>query len=239
MDRRHAARELGGSIGDVAGRFMLDPATYAHGGELGFSGFDFYMCGRGGVLGPVPGDVVAAAFTFLGPDAVRAGWDAGSAVMAPGEAADAFMATGHRWGREHLHPDLPADRFAELALRVVDGADPSACCLFAAWRCAPRPDDDRALALHAAHLLRELRGGAHAAAVRAAGLTPHQAVVVRGGPTTAQFLGWPTPHPDTQGLRGRWEAAEAATDTIVCQALAVLDDDEVVELVDLATALAG
>ena len=34
---------------------MTDPATYAYGAELGFEGMDFYVAGRGGALGDVPG----------------------------------------------------------------------------------------------------------------------------------------------------------------------------------------
>jgi hypothetical protein len=73
-------------------------------------------------------------------------------------------------------------------------------------------------------------------AVRAVGLSPAQAVALRGG-AGAAFMGWPEPAPDVQGLHGRWEAAESATDDLVARSLGVLDDDEVAELVDLSARL--
>ena len=52
---------------------MTDPATYAYGAELGFEGMDFYVAGRGGALGDVPADVVAAAFVFFAPTSCGGG----------------------------------------------------------------------------------------------------------------------------------------------------------------------
>ena len=54
---------------------MTDPACYAHGAELGFEGMDFYVAGRGGVLGDTPADVVVAAFVYFHPDTIRAAWE--------------------------------------------------------------------------------------------------------------------------------------------------------------------
>lgn len=232
MERRAAARQISGPVLDVGGRFMLDGATYARGAELGFAGLDFYVVGRGGVLGDVPGEVVAASFVFWEPTTIVANWDAGRAVMPPARAAAEFLSLGHRWGRDHLSDGLPAGRLAELGRRVTDAADAAACCLFAAWRLVPWPDDDRAAALHAVHLLRELRGGLHGLATRAAGLTPLQAVAVRPG-AGLPFMGWPSELPESRDLHARWEAAESATDDLVAEALGVLGDDDLDELVDL------
>src|SRR4051794_32804333 len=52
------ATALAVPIGDLGGRFMLSGRTYGTGAGLGFSGLDFYFCGRAGVLGPVDADVV-------------------------------------------------------------------------------------------------------------------------------------------------------------------------------------
>jgi hypothetical protein len=226
------AAAIDGTVNDLGGRFMLDGATYARGARLGFAGMDFYMCGRGGVLGPTAGAVVAAAMAFLGPDAVAANWDAGLGVMAPDEAAEHFIACAYDWAREHL--GAVASSAAELvvapARTVVEAADGTACALFVAWRTRPwpDPDDDAATLIHALHLLRELRGGAHAAAVRASGLTAHEAVVARGGAGTAAFLGWPEPHPDPDAgdLRARHGRACALTDEAMGRCLTVLDHDE-------------
>ena len=58
------------AIHDLPSKFMLDGATYVRGAELGFEGMDFYAAGRGGVLGDVTADVVAAAFVFFEPGLV-------------------------------------------------------------------------------------------------------------------------------------------------------------------------
>ncbi len=84
--------------------------------------------------------------------------------------------------------------------------------------------------------MRELRGGAHVAAVHAAGLDPHLAVMVVNGAAGAEFFGWPEPHPDPEPARATWHQVEAATNDSVAARLAVLDDAEQLELIALALA---
>ena len=60
-----AAEATAGAVGALSSHFMLDGATYAKGGEMGFDGMDFYVAGRGGALGEVDGDVVSAALVFF------------------------------------------------------------------------------------------------------------------------------------------------------------------------------
>jgi len=236
------ARALCDPIGDVGGRFMLDGATYAAGAELGFAGMDFYFCGRGGVLGPVDTEVVVSEFGFFAPEVVEANWTAGRDVLPLEEAASHFIAQGHEWGRQHLPEGLDTERLVELAHRVITASDVATSdgrlMLFQRWREQPWPEDTRAGALHAIHLLRELRGGAHVAAVHEAGIDPHAAVMVRGGAGTAEFFGWGEPHPDAEAVRAEWEAAESATDEQVATALEGLDGAARAELVALARAAA-
>ena len=74
------ATALAGPIGDLGGRFMLSGRTYGTGAGLGFSGLDFYFCGRAGVLGPVDADVVTHELGFFEPHNVRTQWESGLAV---------------------------------------------------------------------------------------------------------------------------------------------------------------
>ena len=67
MQPQDAARATAQAVGALGGAFMLDGSTYARGAELGFSGLDFYVLGRGGALGDTHADVVAAAFCFWNP----------------------------------------------------------------------------------------------------------------------------------------------------------------------------
>ncbi len=239
MSTSDTAQAVAGPFGDLGGRFMLSGRTYATGNELGFSGMDFYFAGRGGVLGPVDASVVAHEFGFFPLARLDELWSAGCAVMAPEDAATAFLECGYAWGRARLPEDLDHARLAELVRRITDtavGAPADGPALSAAWNRVPWPDDERDAALHAIHLMRELRGGAHVAAVHAAGLDPHLAVMVVNGAAGAEFFGWPEPHPDPEPARATWQQVEAATNESVAARLAVLDDAEQLELIALARA---
>jgi hypothetical protein len=234
MTATDTAQALAGPIGDIGGRFMLSGRTYTAGAGYGFSGLDFYFCGRAGVLGDVDASVVVDELGFFEPNGVRTQWEAGRAVMDPTEAAARFIECGYAWGRARLSDDLPAGRLAELTRAVTEATGDDQPALFLGWRDMPWPDEDADRALHAIHLLRELRGGHHVRAVHEVGLDPHTAVVVNGGDGNAEFFGWPEPHPDPVDFRPLWVEAEEQTTAGVAAALAVLTEDEQLELVELA-----
>ena len=235
MSALDTARQLADPFGDLGGRFMLNGRTYTRGAELGFDGIDFYFCGRAGVLGDVDAEVVVHELGFFEPANVTRAWSAGRQALPPIDAAREFIACGYEWGRARLPETLDAARLASLVRTVTDAA-PDRSALSSAWRRWPWPTDDRDAALHAIHLMRELRGGAHVCAVHDVGLDPHAAVMVRSGAAGAEFFGWSEPHPDPETAREQWQRAEHATDDAVAAALAVLDDAEQAELVELARA---
>lgn len=235
MDALEAATTTAPAVSTVGGHFMLDGATYAHGASLGFAGLDFYVCGRAGVLGDAPADVVAAALTFFAPEHVRAQWDAGRAVMPPAEAAAAFARCAAAWAEAHVPDDLDAGRLAELAGRVVADARAAGAPIFAGWRTLEVPADPRAAAVHHLNGLRELRFGLHAAAVLSTGLSPLQAMSLRA-PRMLPLFGWAEAAP-TDGLRPTWESAEERTDLAMAHAFAGLSDGERADLADLTGAL--
>lgn len=228
------------AVSVLPSHFMLDPVTYQRGAELGFAGLDFYTVGRGGALGPVHADVVAAAFVFFSPPTVAEAWERGCEVMAPADAARHFMALGHDWAEAHLSDDVDLPRLADLLAPLVAGANPAAAPLFGAWRAQPEPGPDRpqALVLHRLNLLRELRNALHGATVLAHGLTPHEAVSIRA-PHMLGIFGYDGPHlhASQPGVQSEWAAAEADTDRAMGPVYAVLDEDERVELSTLLTAL--
>ncbi|MGH3343933.1 MAG: SCO6745 family protein [Carbonactinosporaceae bacterium] len=244
-ERVHGSAEAGqtvtrlrGPIVDLGGAFMISPQARQAVKDAGLRGWQFYFRGRCGVLGEVDPAVVAAVTAFFPPDLVRGSWEAARDVLAPDEAVRRYAEACHAWGRSQLHGHAGAARLAELLERVARAADPVGAPLFAGWRAVPVPDDPPARAVHHAFLLREHRGGLHALAVLASGLTPLEATVAGpGGGAEAAAHRWPEPYPAAGAeLRDRHARAERLTDRLAAPAYAVLDEDEGPELVQLARA---
>ncbi|MFI8974792.1 hypothetical protein ACIGO9_18040 [Nocardia asteroides] len=227
---------------ELGGAFMISREVRDFGEAVGVPGFHgTYTRGRGGVLGDVDADVVSAAFGFFEPGCVRAAWE--SVPLPAADAATAYLAACHDFGRRKLARFDDADRLAHLLGRVVAAAPSAGLPLFAGWRAMPVPAEDaRAAAIQLTHVLRELRGGLHFIAVTANGLTPLQAILVAGspmsdGPTHARMLGWSEPFEEvTDEMRARWDAAEALTDELVTPCFEVLDSAERDELSALMAA---
>ena len=220
----------------LGGGWMISPEAKAAGKDGGYRGWQLYLAGRAGVLGPASADVVTAALGFLAPALVRDAWPAGLAVAPLEDTVRRYTEVCRDWGRRVLAElaDDDAARLAELLARVVHAADAAGLPLFAAWRTQPLPDDGAGRVAQLLHVLREHRGGAHLAAVRTVGLSPLEAVLAGGGQGNATFFGWAEPFPEVgPAVRDRHARAEALTDEIVAPAYAVLDDGEAAELVDL------
>ena len=240
MDPLEAAAASGDAVNGLGTHFMMDMATYAYGGELGFEGADFYVAGRGGCLGDVPADVVTAAFVFWAPDAVREAWERSAPVMPRLQVAEEFAGVAHRWAEDHIPDDVDVDlpRLADLAGRLVAGASVAGAPLFAGWRALPEPPavQVKALVLHRINALRELRGARHGAAVLSEGIDPH-AAVARRTPYMLGVFGWQEPHPDKADVREPWAEAQAATERAVAPAYEALEPAEREELAELVNAV--
>ncbi|MBG0826764.1 hypothetical protein HS041_03105 [Planomonospora sp. ID67723] len=199
-------------IHDFGDEFMADAETAAVGVEAGFQpGRGFYCRGRFGVLGEAPVAVVQAAQGFLGPALVATGWSAGRRVMPVDDAVACYSHAMERWAGAHLRTSVDVEHFNQLAQRLIDAADADALPLFAGWRARPLPADPVAAAMQRIHVLREHRGACHLTAVRACGLTAHQAMVINLGAEQAAHYGWDPPHDRTAGLVARWTRAEDLT----------------------------
>lgn len=232
MDPLEAATATAPAVSTVGSHFMLDGATYAYGASIGFSGLDFYVTGRGGVLGDVPADVVTAALTFFAPEHVRTQWELGRAVMPPLEAATAFAGCAATWAATHVPDDLDAARLADLAGRAVAGARVAGAPVFAGWRQLEVPSDPKAAAVHHLNALRELRFAIHAAAIVSSGLSPLEAMSLRS-PQMIPLFGWEGPA-DVEGLQPRWDDAEERTDAGMAHVFEALNPEERTELAGLA-----
>lgn len=229
------AERIRGGVVTLGGGFMISRYAKAVGVELGLEGgWTSYYAGRCGVLGAVDADVVTAALVFRPADAVREGWETVLAATMPAAASASYARACQEWGRAKLDGFAGAGRVAELCGLVGAEAEVAGLPLFAGWRAMPLPPDDEARAAQALHVLREHRGGLHAVAVLASGVTPLQAILAGpGGERNATFFGWTGPFEDVSTLAAARLAVEENTAQLVAPAYAVLDDAEQAELADL------
>lgn len=198
---------------DTGAGFMTAEPVTAFGQAHGYADMHaFYLAGRCGVLGDVDSDVVAAAFGFFNPDALRPLWEQALTVRPAREAAALYTEALTAHGGPKLAALAGAARLAELIERVVDAASPAGLPLFAGWRAMPRPTEPASRAVHAIHLLREWRGSAYIAAVTALALDPLDAVMLNGGDGYAEFYQWPQPWGDGHGHADLSAKAEQLTD---------------------------
>ena len=230
-------KSLTAPVGDLGGRWMLHKEVLAPCRSVGYPhGYAYYFAGRGGVLGDVDSDVIAAAFGLFEPTLVRKMWEIGVAVEGGAAAAARYGAACAQFGRTRVAGFEGATRVGELAGRVAVGADIAGLPLFAGWRNQPVPDDGEGRAFFLMHVLRELRGGAHLLAVVATGLGPRAAVFASGGADMTKLFGWPEPYDDLAGVTK--QPAEDLTDEILTRLYgAILTDDEVAELAALVLAM--
>ncbi len=227
-------------IGDLGSRYYFVPETMARGESLGLDLFQFYFLGRGGALGDVDAAVVHSAFGYFNPAVVEAMWRAGCEKVAPREAAAAHFACAAELGRARLGGVGGLPEFCAAAERVVAAAEPAGLPLFAAFRQAALAEDPEGRALQLVAVLRELRGSAHLAAVRASGLSDKEAHFLTR-PEAMSLFGWPegdVPEVDDTHRSAR-QAAESMTDRMLAPAFAVLDDAEAAALLAGVEAIAA
>lgn len=226
----------------LGGAFMTSEDIVAAARPLALSPMGLYFQGRSGALGHLTTASVTRLFGMFPARAVDAAMGGREPLVPPSTAATAFARAAGAWGARRLAdlPDADLLRLAALAEAVVDRTPTDALPLAAAWAQQPRPEGPAARAVHAAFLLRELRGALHFAALALHGLPVAQAVLADpdAGPDRLRFFGWQdaeiaeleaaTDHADR---RGRWDAAESDTDdALTARILAALGEDGAHEL---------
>ncbi len=219
--------------------WMTDPGTAARSAELGItSPFGFWVLGRAGALGDITPEGAAAVIGFMAPHLVAENWAQKGDRPARDYALE-YLEVAAVWGRRALADVEPArlERLRELANRIAAATPASVGALFAGWRALPQPEDPAGGVTIALDVLREMRGGAHLAAVHAAGLTPHRAIIsftadqIRGGTAGSERFGWPAPHPEPD--EARRARAEEITTLICAPGFGALDPSERAEFIDL------
>ncbi|HZM54184.1 MAG TPA: hypothetical protein VFC03_04080 [Acidimicrobiales bacterium] len=212
-------------IRDHGWAYFFVPETEAKGKELGLDVFQFYVLGRGGVLGNVEASVVASAFGYFNPSMIQQLWDSGRKLIEPRDAARAYFECAAELGRLRFAGLGGLEGFCAAAGAVNDAADPTGLPLYAGFRAEPLVDDAAGRAMQLLSVLREFRGSAHLLAVRAEGIDSRTAHLIKR-PNDAELFGWSaddlleiTPE-DREAL----DRAEVLTDSIVRSAYAVLGD---------------
>ncbi len=220
-------------IRDTGWAFYFAPATLARGKELGLGGLQFYVLGRGGVLGDVEPSVIASAFGYFNPATIDSLWTSGCASVSPRAAGRAYMQCCATHGRDKLARVPGLDAFVAAAEAVNDAADRSALALYAGVAAEPLADDAPARAMQLVTVLREFRGSAHLVALRAVGLDNKAAQFMKR-PGDATMFGWTDADaPEiTDQMSVLLDQAELLTDRIVGPAYAVLGDAAQIAFVD-------
>jgi hypothetical protein len=212
-------------VNDMGWTFYFTADTMAKGAELGLDARQFYVLGRGGVLGDVEGSVVAAAFGYFNPRLISGAWTAGSALVAPRVAGRTHFACSAAHGRDKLSTMPGIDAFVAAADAVKAAADPTGLSLYAGLAAEPLVDDAPGRAMQLVTALRELRGSAHLMALRAEGIDSKTAHFVKR-PADIGMFGWTEADaPEiTDATLAAMDRAEALTDAIVAPAYGVLDE---------------
>ena len=239
MTPEQAAANARPGLATLVGAFAESPQTLRRARLLGLSGWAYHVSARAGALGEVRPETVAAAIGFIAPDAVTDGWEAAAKATEPVEVATWHLHELCRWGNDQIGGFPRVDRLLELSRRVVSAVDSAGLPLFAAWRAMPVPDGSPgAMAAVMLHLLHEHRQGVHLVAVRAAGLTPLEAIIAGPeGETGAVAFGWQPPYPSKGPIVRRLMWAESVADAVAGQAYAELDRAERIELSGLLESL--
>ena len=161
-----------------------------------------------------------------------------SAIIAPRDAAKAYLAAADEFGRAKLADVDGLDAFNDAADAIIAHVDGSALALFAGVAAEPLPDDAPARAYRNAVTLRELRGSVHLLAIVAEGLHPATAHAIRRPGDVAMF-GYEQAPVASDADQAALMAADARTDKLLAAWFEVLDDNQRTALADGADAIAA
>ena len=223
MDTEELMADVCPRIARLGSTFYFRPETLECGKEAGLDGFRLYFLGRGGALGDVEPAVVTSAFGYFAPGLVDKMWTTARQSQPPRQTAALYADCAANLGRTTLADAEGLVEFCDAAEAVAGAADPAGLTLFAAWTTMPLVDDPPGRAMQLTALLREMRGSAHLAAVRACGLSGQMAHLIKRPDDYATF-GWPEPAPEvSDDDRARHAEAESRTDDILRPAYGTLD----------------
>ena len=168
--------------------------------------------------------VVHSVFGYFHPSVVARMWDSGRVKLPPVEAAELYRDACADFGRSRLSAVAGLEPLVDALERVNDAADPAGLTLYAGIEQMGLAGDPPARAMQLIAVLREFRGSAHLAAVRAVGLADSLAHCIKR-PEMVEPFGWPADLAATvtDEHRALLAEAEVLTDRAVRPAYAALD----------------
>ncbi len=208
--------------GDIGASFYFAPESLAKGSDAGLDGLRLYLLGRGGVMGDVNAAVAQSSFGYFNPEMITKMWDSGIKTMSAHDVAELYWECAAEHGRGKFGDVAGLAEYCAAAEAVIDAADRDGLPLFAGAASMSLVDDLPGRAYQLAVVLRELRGSAHLAAVRSAGVVPREAHAYKR-PEMVEMFGWKdvTVSDDTEA---KMVIAEELTDTALAACYSVLDE---------------
>jgi hypothetical protein len=188
--------------------------------------------------------VAAAAIAFEPLEEVRKAWIAVPQGLTHYDVALHYRDRITTWG-DRVFADFDRDALGvidALGRRVVEAAPAALGTVFTGWRRLPAPDALPGRVALTIHLIRELRGAAHIAAILACGLTPLDAILAaphpppRTGPAYAERMGHKGPFRDPEEVREQRMEAERLTGAIMQPYFSTLTPEELALFGDLVVA---
>ncbi|MBB2993018.1 hypothetical protein FHR72_004525 [Mycolicibacterium iranicum] len=212
MSRPHSvARRLHDRIEPVHAVTYFAPEARSALDGLGYKGFWMgYFAARSAPLGPVPVDVVTAAFYNFTPERVAKALPAAWQIAPPAAAleirSDAAAAALRRYGVTDDEAGTVADLVADAVARCEVGGR----ALYAANHALAWPDEPLARLWHASTLLREHRGDGHVAVLTAEGVSGRECNILHAaaGRVPAEMIKRARDYDDDQWARHHGELRE-------------------------------
>ena len=237
MTPEQLSNEIAQEIQTLGMSFYFDPLTAERAKTHGLNVFEYYGLGRGGVLGDVDTDSVFSAFTFFDQRTIDFLWTNAKQKADPVAIAADYVLAAYAFADRTfgaLDPEALA-RFGASVRRVVDTLTPGRCPLVDGYKRFDAPSDP----VHAAYLgtilLRELRGGVHIEAVNEVGLQAHEAAYLQdAGVYKLHGYSEESAPVATPELEAKKREAEERTTQKEAQCFAVLSEEELVNLAEVA-----
>ena len=217
-------------LGTLGASFYFSPQAIAIGETIELDVVTFYAAGRGGVLGDIDVIEVDEVFFFFKDGMVasmmekaRAGAPRDLAVTKHLEAASAF-ANDTFGGID----ESTLDAFIAAASALVGTLPTGRWPIVDGYRSLPIPSGSAAAAYQFAVIIREVRGGVHTDAIKAAGLSDAEAVQLYAGGSMLGLHGYGEDDTveETPELIARRIAAEDDTNARMVSLLESLSDTQ-------------